>query len=229
MNPRLWRLLGNPFKKLGNGLGAVDSNRILAFLVTLAVSPCVPRVEPPLNRVRVLSMKLALGQINPTVGDLAANVDPMIDFCRRASPEADVVLFPELSVSGYPPRDLVDLAGYAPRNKEQLERLARATADLGVDVFCGHLGRSPEGRPTNSAAYLAAGEVRFEQQKTLLPTYDVFDEWRHFAPAGAQRVFEVRGHKIGLTICEGVWNDKQFWKRPLYGRCRRRLPSAYAP
>ncbi len=163
-------------------------------------------------------MKLALGQINPTVGDLAANVDRMIEFCRRASPEADVALFPELSVSGYPPRDLVDLAGYVPRNREQLERLARETANLSVDVVCGYVGQSSEGRPTNSAAYLAGGEVRFEQQKTLLPTYDVFDEWRHFAPAASQHVFEVRGHKIGLTVCEDVWNDKQFWKRPLYGR-----------
>ena len=142
----------------------------------------------------------------------------MIEFCRRAASHAEVVLFPELSVSGYPPRDLVDLPGYAERNREQLERLAKETAGFEVDVVCGYVGQSSEGRPTNSAAYLAAGEVRFEQEKTLLPTYDVFDEWRHFSHAGSQRVFEVRGHKVGLTVCEDVWNDKQFWERPLYGR-----------
>jgi NAD+ synthase/NAD+ synthase (glutamine-hydrolysing) len=167
-------------------------------------------------------MKIALGQINPTVGDLANNVELMIDCSRRASQAgADLIVFPELAVSGYPPQDLVEIPTYLKRNQEELERLAAQTAELGIDIVSGFVGRAePAARQnaTNSLAYLSGGRVVFTQDKMLLPTYDVFDEWRYFAPADRQKAYETRGQRLALTICEDVWNDKQFWQRPRYQR-----------
>jgi NAD+ synthase/NAD+ synthase (glutamine-hydrolysing) len=167
-------------------------------------------------------MKIALGQTNPTVGDLAKNVDLMMDFSRRAAAAgADLIVFSELAVSGYPPQDLVEIAAYLKRNRQELERLAAQSADLGIDIVTGYVGQAePSARQnaTNSLAYLSGGRVAFRQDKLLLPTYDVFDEWRYFAPADSQKVYEARGKRLALTICEDVWNDKQFWPRPRYQR-----------
>ena len=167
-------------------------------------------------------MKIALGQINPTVGDLADNVNLMTEFARRAAAAgADLIVFPELALSGYPPQDLVEIPAYLKRNQEELERLARDSAELGIDIVTGYVGRAaPAARQnaTNSLAYLSGGRIAFTQDKLLLPTYDVFDEWRYFAPAERQTVHEARGKRLALTICEDVWNDKQFWQRPRYQR-----------
>src|SRR3989442_10383887 len=125
-------------------------------------------------------MRIALGQINTTVGDLPGNVDRMVDCARRAAEgAAELVVFPELSVTGYPPRDLVEKPSFLERTAQQLERLARETADLELALICGYTGRSESKtgkRATNSAAILRGGEVVFRQTKMLLPTYDVFDE-----------------------------------------------------
>ncbi len=167
-------------------------------------------------------MKLALGQINPTVGDFSGNVKLMIDAARRAAEQgAALIFFPELALSGYPPQDLVEVPSYLDQNQSELCRLARETAALDIDVICGYVGRASgrgHQKAANCAAYLSGGEVLFTQQKMLLPTYDVFDEWRYFEPAERQTVFEHRGVRFGITICEDIWNDKQFWPRPLYGR-----------
>jgi NAD+ synthase/NAD+ synthase (glutamine-hydrolysing) len=167
-------------------------------------------------------MKIALGQINPTVGDLANNVNLMVDFSRRAAEAgADLIVFPEMALSGYPPQDLVEISAYLRRNQEELERLASESAPLGIDIVTGYAGRAePAARQnaTNSLAYLSGGRVAFRQDKLLLPTYDVFDEWRYFAPADGQKMYEAHGKRLALTICEDVWNDKQFWQRPRYQR-----------
>src|SRR5580658_1028796 len=167
-------------------------------------------------------MKIALGQINPTVGDLAGNVDRMIRAAREAAAAgAQVVVFPELSVTGYPPRDLVEKPTFVERSSRQLERLAAETAALPLCVIAGYVGpsKSPTGkRATNSAAVLAGGNILFRQTKMLLPTYDVFDEARYFVPAESQSLLLLDDRKIALTICEDAWNDKQFWERPLYRR-----------
>jgi len=169
-----------------------------------------------------MQMRIALGQINTTVGDLQGNVDRMVRMSREASARgAEVVVFPELSITGYPPRDLVEKPTFVERSEQQLERLAAATASLDLAVVCGYVGASQSAagkRATNSAAVLRSGQVLFRQTKMLLPTYDVFDEGRYFVPAEGQQILRLDGRSIALTICEDAWNDKQFWERPLYRR-----------
>jgi NAD+ synthase (glutamine-hydrolysing) len=167
-------------------------------------------------------MKIALGQINTTVGDLAGNVNRMVQVAHRAAASgAQVVVFPELSVTGYPPRDLVEKPTFVERSERELQRLAEETARLDLAVIAGYVGASDSRagkRATNSAAAIQRGSVIFRQTKMLLPTYDVFDEARYFVPAESQSLFLLDGRKIALTICEDAWNDKQFWERPLYRR-----------
>ncbi len=167
-------------------------------------------------------MKLALAQINPTVGDLEGNTNQILEFARRADAGgADLVVFPELAINGYPPRDLVNVDAFLQSGEDQLQRLAEQTRGLGCGLIVGYAGRDMAAGPRaagNCAAYLANGEVRFRQQKMLLPTYDVFDEHRHFSPATEQSVCEINGLRVGITICEDAWNDKQFWERSLYHR-----------
>jgi NAD+ synthase (glutamine-hydrolysing) len=163
-------------------------------------------------------VKIALGQINPTVGDFSGNAAKIIDFSRRAQGAgAGMILFPELSVCGYPPRDLVERPSFVTHNRESAERIAAQTT--GIAVICGlvtaadsHAGKSV----MNSAALLMDGKVAFLQSKMLLPTYDVFDEMRNFAPARKQELFPFCGNRMALTICEDAWNDKQFWVKRLY-------------
>jgi NAD+ synthase/NAD+ synthase (glutamine-hydrolysing) len=163
-------------------------------------------------------VKIALGQINPTVGDFSGNASKIVDFARRAQAAgAGLILFPELSVCGYPPRDLVERPSFVARNRETVERIAAETR--GIAVICGLVtpADSDTGKAVmNSAAWLVDGKVAFIQSKMLLPTYDVFDEMRNFAPAKNQELFSFCGNRMALTICEDAWNDKHFWRRQLY-------------
>jgi NAD+ synthase/NAD+ synthase (glutamine-hydrolysing) len=163
-------------------------------------------------------VKIALGQINPTVGDFSGNAAKIIDFAQRArSAGAGLILFPELSVCGYPPRDLVERPSFVARNRESAERIAAATT--GIAVICGLVtpADSDTGKSAmNSAALLMDGKITFIQSKMLLPTYDVFDEMRNFAPAKSQQLFPFCGNRMALTICEDAWNDKRFWAKRLY-------------
>jgi len=163
-------------------------------------------------------VKIALGQINPVVGDFAGNSAKIIDYAQRAkSLGAGLILFPELSVCGYPPRDLVERASFVEHNQQSVEHIAAETQ--GIAVICGLV--TPADADTgksvmNSAALLMDGRVKFVQSKMLLPTYDVFDEVRNFAPARSQVLFPFCGKQMALTICEDAWNDKHFWNRQLY-------------
>jgi len=163
-------------------------------------------------------VKIALGQINPTVGDFSGNAAKIVDFSRRAQAAgAGLILFPELSVCGYPPRDLVERSSFVARNRQTVEQIAAQTQ--GIAVICGLVTPAPAdaGRSAmNSAALLMEGKVAFIQSKMLLPTYDVFDEMRNFAPAKSQELFSFCGNRMALTICEDAWNDKQFWPKRLY-------------
>jgi NAD+ synthase (glutamine-hydrolysing) len=163
-------------------------------------------------------VKIALGQINPTVGDFAGNAAKIIDFAQAAKSQgAGLILFPELSVCGYPPRDLVERASFVAHNHEAAEHIAAETR--GIAVICGLVtpAHADTGKSVmNSAALLMEGSIKFVQSKMLLPTYDVFDEMRNFAPARSQSLLPFCGKQMALTICEDAWNDKHFWDRRLY-------------
>lgn len=165
-------------------------------------------------------MKIALAQINPTVGDFDGNTRKILEFTERASRgAADLVIFPELAVCGYPPADLLEKPAFVARAGEAIEEIAARTASGKIAIICGYV--TPAHRNTgkhvmNSAALLRNGRVDFVQSKMLLPFYDVFDEQRYFAPAHHQRLFALGGEQVALTICEDAWNDKSFWENRLY-------------
>jgi len=163
-------------------------------------------------------VKIALGQINPTVGDFSGNAAKILDYSRRAQASgAGLILFPELSVCGYPPRDLVERPSFVARNRETAEHIAKETQGIAVIVGLVTPAKSETGKSVmNSAALLQEGGIAFVQSKMLLPTYDVFDEMRNFAPARSQELFSFCGNRMALTICEDAWNDKQFWPKRLY-------------
>ncbi|GGG91514.1 NAD+ synthase [Silvibacterium dinghuense] len=165
-------------------------------------------------------MKIALAQINPTVGDFDGNSRKILEFAARAAEGgAELVLFPELSVCGYPPADLLEKPAFLTRAGQVVEEIATKTAGLGIAVVVGYPTPAPHGsgkHVSNSAALLRNGHIEFVQTKMLLPFYDVFDEQRYFAPAEKQRLFCFEGQDIALTICEDAWNDKSFWENRLY-------------
>lgn len=167
-------------------------------------------------------MKIALAQTNTTVGDLCGNTQKILSFAQRAAASgAEVVVFPELTLTGYPPRDLLEKQSFLEGVEEHLEKLASGSAALGVTLIVGTVTRRQEasGRPIyNSAAVIQNARVAFRQHKMLLPTYDVFDETRYFEPAPKQFPLTLDGSMTALTICEDAWNDKQFWERRLYSR-----------
>ncbi len=165
-------------------------------------------------------MRLALLQVNPTVGALMANADAIADAMRRVPANTDLCITPELALCGYPPRDLLLQGAFVARVRTALDRLAEATRD-GPPVLVGLPIESPrrEGRPlVNAAALLHQGRVVAMCAKTLLPTYDVFDEDRYFEAGSGPSVVEIAGRRCAVSICEDVWNDRDFWQRPRYHR-----------
>ncbi len=163
-------------------------------------------------------MRIALAQINTTVGDFAGNVERIARFAREgARRQADLVVFPELAITGYPPRDLVEEPHFVERSEREVERLAGMVPE--VRILVGYVRRSnaPQGKSVaDSAALLYGGRQVLTYDKTLLAFYDVFDESRYFEPGHDRASFEVHGSQLAVTICEDIWNDKGFWKRQLY-------------
>jgi NAD+ synthase (glutamine-hydrolysing) len=162
-------------------------------------------------------MKVAIAQINPTVGDIAGNVRKIVEFGRRArAAQADLVIFPEMSVCGYPPMDLLLKDSFVRATLEGVEQIAKELADISVMV--GYVDRnSGPGRPLhNTCGFLQNGKVVFAQYKTLLPTYDVFDEDRYFEPAHTYGLMHVSGKNFASSICEDIWNDAEIVPVPRY-------------
>jgi NAD+ synthase/NAD+ synthase (glutamine-hydrolysing) len=164
-------------------------------------------------------VNIALLQINPTVGDLAGNARLIADAVRDAdSRGASLAVTPELALVGYLPRDLLLSPGFVRRSWDRLHELARELRSLPPTlVGIPEPNPSDEGRPLfNAAALLRNGAVEQRFRKALLPTYDVFDEDRYFEPFHGAQVLDLCGRRIGISICEDIWNDRDFWKRRRY-------------
>jgi NAD+ synthetase len=165
-------------------------------------------------------VKIALAQINPTVGDFTGNLAKIVSAAERAAAMgARLTLFSELSLCGYPPADLLEKPSFLARCVSAVDELRQATAGLSTAVLAGVALPAPEGsgkRAVNAAVLLDKGQLLLEQHKMLLPFYDVFDEQRYFAPATSQQVIDFEGQRLAITICEDAWNDKNFWPQQLY-------------
>ena len=165
-------------------------------------------------------MKIALAQINPTVGDFSGNLEKIVAASHRAAAlGARLAVFSELVICGYPPADFLEKPSFLARCRSAVDELAEATRDLPTAVLAGVALPSDgeTGKPAvNAAVLLDGGRLLLEQHKCLLPFYDVFDEQRYFAPARSQQVVELDGVRLAITICEDAWNDKNFWQRRLY-------------
>ncbi len=162
-------------------------------------------------------MKVALAQINPTVGDIENNVIKIVEFGRRAwAAGAELVIFPELAICGYPPMDLLLKESFVHANLDGLRRVREQLKEIAVLV--GYVDFNPgSGRPLyNACALLKDGVIQAVQQKTLLPTYDVFDEDRYFEPASTYSPCSINGTSLGLSICEDIWNYRELYPRPRY-------------
>src|SRR5947208_7499892 len=148
-----------------------------------------------------MTVRIALGQINATVGDLDGNAAKMAEWARAAAEAgADLICFPELAITGYPPEDLVLRPEFVRDNLDALHPLAAATAD-GCAVLVGYVDRSDAGLH-NSAALLSRGEVVASYNKVRLPNYGVFDEQRYFTPGDAACPIRVASSALGITVCE---------------------------
>ncbi|HEY2328592.1 MAG TPA: NAD+ synthase, partial [Verrucomicrobiae bacterium] len=168
----------------------------------------------------MFALKIGLLQLNSTVGDFAANCRKLLDgYGQAVARGAEFVLAPELFLCGYPPRDLLLRADFIDANLAALEETAK---NIGAVPLCvGFVEKNSE-RPgralKNAAAALQNGKIIWRTAKSLLPTYDVFDEDRYFEPGKKVEPFIFNGHKLGITICEDIWNDEDFWPERLYRR-----------
>jgi predicted amidohydrolase len=165
-------------------------------------------------------VKIALAQINPTVGDFTGNLEKIVAVSRRAAAlGARLTVFSELALCGYPPADFLEKPSFLARCRAAVDELASATRELPTAVLAGVAlpAERESGKPAiNAAVLLDGGRLLLEQHKRLLPFYDVFDEQRYFAPSQPQKVVELDGLRLAITICEDAWNDKNFWPRRLY-------------
>ncbi len=163
-------------------------------------------------------MKIALAQINTTIGDFEGNTRLILEYVRRAGKQcAELAVFPELTLTGYPPMDLLERPDFVEANLKALNSL---TAQIGktacVVGFVDYRKVGSGKRLANAAALIHQGKILGVKHKMLLPTYDVFDEGRYFEPGGAAPVFILKGKKIGISICEDIWNDREYWGRSPY-------------
>jgi NAD+ synthase (glutamine-hydrolysing) len=174
------------------------------------VEICVPFI--------LIAMKIAIAQINPVIGDFNYNFGKIKYFADKAiGLKCDMVVFSELVISGYPPRDLLEKNDFVDANLACLNRLLSSIR--GIGVICGFVDKNSadKGKPLfNSAIHFENGQILHKVHKRLLPTYDIFDESRYFEPGRESLSYPYKGYRIGLTVCEDAWNDEDIFKRRLY-------------
>ncbi|HEY9114309.1 MAG TPA: nitrilase-related carbon-nitrogen hydrolase, partial [Bacteroidales bacterium] len=160
-------------------------------------------------------MKIALAQLNYHIGNFEKNSLKMIESIEKAEKaDADLVVFAELAISGYPPRDFLEFADFIDQCNDSLNKIAKHCTTIAAVVGTPTFSKLKKGKPLyNSAAFLFEGKVQQIVNKTLLPNYDVFDEYRYFEPNKNFTVVDFKGKKIALTICEDLWNVQD---NPLY-------------
>jgi NAD+ synthase/NAD+ synthase (glutamine-hydrolysing) len=163
-------------------------------------------------------MKIAIAQINTIIGDFAHNLERIQKYAGMAADsDCDLVVFPELVIPGYPPRDLLEQSDFVEKNISAFHQVVNSIR--GVGVICGYVDKNPaaEGNPLcNTAVLFEDGSIIQTVRKRLLPTYDVFDETRYFEPGSESRSVVYKGRQIGLTICEDIWNDKDYFHKRVY-------------
>lgn len=163
-------------------------------------------------------MKIAIAQVNPVIGDFQYNFEKIVEYADKAKTRScDLVVFTELAVSGYPPRDLLELKDFIETNRYYTQKLLKTIQGIGVIVGCVEKNPAEEGLPLfNAAVFFENGQVIQKVYKRLLPTYDVFDETRYFEPSVDIDPCSFRGRSIGITICEDTWNDKDVFQKRIY-------------
>jgi NAD+ synthase (glutamine-hydrolysing) len=166
-------------------------------------------------------MKITIAQLNPVVGDMPGNLKKIVNtlyLCGKDS--TDLVVFPELVITGYPPRDLLERPWFIDRSRKAIEELigiSKEYPQIGIIIGAPLPTEKDTGRGLhNSALLIHRGKILLSQHKSLLPTYDVFDEARYFDSGMANRVVRFKGEKLGISICEDAWNDPQLWLRRQY-------------
>ncbi len=163
-------------------------------------------------------MRIAIAQINPIIGDFEYNTSLIIKASEQARKEGcSLAIFPELTLSGYPPKDLLEKSAFVDENLIQLKHLAAQIK--GIHILCGYVDKNPQktGKPLiNAVALIGQGQILKKGGKRLLPTYDVFDETRYFEPADESLLFELEGTRFGVTVCEDIWNFGDFEGVPMY-------------
>ena len=164
-------------------------------------------------------MRVSIAQLNYHIGNFEGNLNRMNDAIDKAiEQKADIVIFGELATTGYPPRDFLEFSDFINRSNEILEKLTARSKDIAIVVGAPTINPVVEGKDLqNSAYFLADGKVLGTHHKSLLPTYDIFDEYRYFEPAREFGIIEYKGKKIALTVCEDIWNIGN--ENPLYDVC----------
>ncbi|MEA3316784.1 MAG: nitrilase-related carbon-nitrogen hydrolase, partial [Bacteroidota bacterium] len=167
-------------------------------------------------------MKIAIAQLNYNIGDFEGNVASIINSIDKAKNDnVELIIFSELSVCGYPPQDLLEKKSFIQDNKDAIDKIAKECIDIAAIIGAPTINYNKKGKPLyNSALFLYEGEIQFQQNKSLLPTYDIFDEHRYFEPNEKFNIVEFKNKKIALTICEDLWDiqpvENSFAKSQLY-------------
>ncbi|MGB2734070.1 MAG: nitrilase-related carbon-nitrogen hydrolase, partial [Saprospiraceae bacterium] len=164
-------------------------------------------------------MQISLAQINSHIGNFEGNLEKILHYIELArSQGSDLVVFPELATCGYPPRDFLEFSDFIAQSESVLDQIRHAARNIAVLVGSPAINPVKEGKDLHNAAFfLADQKILYQHNKTLLPTYDIFDEYRYFEPSHDFKVFEYKGHRIALTVCEDLWNLEN--ENPLYTVC----------